>query len=56
MDLTETLKSKSRGVHETKKKLLELGDDATVMQIGDGKDIISLLSAYIPPRCQIRSF
>ena len=56
MDLTETLKSKSRGVHEMKKKLLELGDDATVMQIGDGKDIISLLSAYIPPRCQIRSF
>ncbi|KAI9442924.1 cytochrome P450 [Lactarius indigo] len=43
MDLAETLNSKSRGIHETKKRLLELGDDATVKQVGDGKDILSLL-------------
>ncbi len=55
MDLTETLNSKSRGIHETKKRLLELGDDATVRQVGDGKDIISLLSAYDTPSFQIRN-
>jgi len=54
MDIAETLDSKSKGIHETKKKLLELGDDATVRQVGDGKDIISLLSAYNTPRFQIR--
>jgi len=43
MDLAETLNSKSRDIHEAKKRLLELGDDATVRQVGDGKDLISLL-------------
>jgi hypothetical protein len=52
MDLAETLNSKSRGLHETKKRLLELGDDATVRQVGDGKDIISILSAYNTVRFQ----
>jgi hypothetical protein len=55
MDIVETLNSKSRGIHETKKRLMELGDDATVWQVGDGKDIISLLSAYHTPRFQIRN-
>jgi hypothetical protein len=56
MAIAETLNSKSRGIHETKKRLLELGDDATVRQVGDGKDIISLLSAYYnTPRFQIRN-
>ncbi len=54
MDITETINSKSRGILETKKRLLELGDDATVRQVGDGKDIISLLSAYNTSRIQIR--
>ncbi|KAH9046662.1 cytochrome P450 [Lactarius hengduanensis] len=39
----KTLDSKSRSIYEAKKRLLELGDDATVKQVGDGKDIISLL-------------
>jgi cytochrome P450 len=43
MDVTETLNSRSRDILETKKRLLESGDDATVRQVGDGKDIISLL-------------
>ncbi len=45
MDLVETLHVNARGIYETKKRSLELGDDATVKQIGDGKDIISLLCA-----------
>ena len=55
MDLAETLNSKSRGIHETKKRLLELDDDTTVRQIGDRKDIISLLSAYHAPHFDIRN-
>ncbi|KAH9165235.1 cytochrome P450 [Lactarius sanguifluus] len=43
MDIVETVNSKSRGIHKAKKRLLESGDDATVKQVGDGKDIISLL-------------
>ncbi|KAH8986065.1 cytochrome P450 [Lactarius hatsudake] len=43
MDLAETLNSKSRDIYEAKKRLLELGDDTTAKQVGDGNDIISLL-------------
>ena len=46
MDIAETVNSKFRGIYEEKKRLLELDDDATMRQVGDGKDIISLLSAY----------
>jgi hypothetical protein len=46
MDIAETLNIEAKHVYETKKKLLELGDDATVKQIGDGKDILSILSTY----------
>ncbi|KAH8986066.1 cytochrome P450 [Lactarius hatsudake] len=42
MDLAETLNSKSRDIYEAKKRLLELGDDASAKQVGDGNDIISL--------------
>jgi hypothetical protein len=45
IDLAEILNANARGIYETKKRLLELGDDATVKQIGDGKDIVSVLSA-----------
>ena len=55
MDLAETLHSKSRGIYETKKRLLELGDDVTVRQVGDGKDIIGILSAYNALRLYIRN-
>jgi hypothetical protein len=46
MDVAETMNAGARRVYETKKRLLESGDEATVKQVGDGKDIISLLSAY----------
>ena len=47
IDLAETLNVHARGIYETKKRLLGLGKDATVTQIGDGKDIISILCACI---------
>ena len=46
MDLSETMNAEARSIYKTKKRLLELGDDATVKQVGEGKDIISLLSTY----------
>ena len=46
MDLSETLNAQARHIYETKKKLLELDDDATVKQVEEGKDIIGLLSMY----------
>lgn len=45
IDLAEVLNTHARGIYETKKRLLEMGDDATVRQIENGKDIISVLSA-----------
>ena len=46
LDLAETLNAEARRVYETKKKLLESGDDETVKQVGEGKDILSILSTY----------
>lgn len=46
MDVTETMNAGARRIYQTKKRLLESGDDATVKQVGDGKDIIGLLSTY----------
>ncbi len=47
--LTGTMHANARDIYETKKRLLESGDSATVKQIGDGKDIISLLSTSVEP-------
>jgi len=44
IELTEVMNANTRKIYETKKRLLESGDGATVKQVGDGKDIISLLS------------
>ncbi|KAI9442317.1 cytochrome P450 [Lactarius indigo] len=43
MDLAEAMNAQARGVYETKKRLLESGDDATFNQVEEGKDLISLL-------------
>jgi len=45
MELVETISANARGIYEAKKRLLESGDSATVKQVGDGSDIISVLSA-----------
>ena len=47
MDITETLNAEAKRIYETKKKLLESSDDATVKQLEECKDIIGLLSAYV---------
>ncbi|KAH9979519.1 cytochrome P450 [Lactifluus volemus] len=43
--LADVMGASARKIYETKKRLLNLGDDsdATTKQVGDGKDIISLL-------------
>ena len=46
MDISETLNAGAKRIYESKKKLLELGDDATVKQLEESKDIIGLLSAH----------
>ena len=46
MDLSETMSVEAKRIYETKKKQLELGDDATIKQVGEGKDIIGLLGKY----------
>jgi hypothetical protein len=40
IDLAEILNASARGIYETKKRSLELGDEDTVKQIGDGKDLL----------------
>ena len=47
IELTDIMNANAREIYETKKRLLESGDSATVKQVGNGKDIISLLSASI---------
>lgn len=47
--LTGTMHANARDIYETKKRLLESGDSATVKQVGVGKDIISLLSTSTEP-------
>ena len=44
IEVTDIMNANARDIYETKKRLVELGDTATVKQVGDGKDIISLLS------------
>ncbi|KAI0262732.1 cytochrome P450 [Gloeopeniophorella convolvens] len=43
MDVAGMMTTNASKVYEAKKRLLEEGDDATVKQVGEGKDIISLL-------------
>ncbi|KAI9458417.1 cytochrome P450 [Lactarius psammicola] len=43
MDLSEILNAEARRIYETKRRLLELDDDATVKQVEEGKDILGLL-------------
>jgi len=47
IELMDTMNANAREIYKTKKRLLESGDSTTVKQVGDGKDIISLLSALI---------
>ncbi|KAH9979522.1 cytochrome P450 [Lactifluus volemus] len=41
--VSDIMQANARNIYETKKRLLYSGDDATIKQVGDGRDIISLL-------------
>jgi hypothetical protein len=45
--LAYCINASARNIYETKKRLLLSGDDVTVKRVGDGKDIINLLSALM---------
>jgi hypothetical protein len=51
--ITDAMSGHARDIYDTKKRLLESGDNATVKQVGDGKDIISILSAFMELRFAI---
>lgn len=42
--IIETLAGHAREVYNTKKAALEKGDEAVMHQVGEGKDILSILS------------
>jgi hypothetical protein len=46
IELADIMEVNARNIYEAKKGLLHLGDDAAIKQVGDGKDIISLLSGW----------
>ena len=45
IELTDITKANAREIYEAKKRLIESGNSTTVKQVGDYKDITSLLSA-----------
>ena len=46
MENARMMRSKAREIFEQKKRALELGDEAVKQQVGEGKDIMSVLCAY----------
>lgn len=44
--LTDVIYETSKMIFNEKKAALEKGDDAVVLQIGEGRDIMSVLSEY----------
>ena len=42
----DMMRAKAREILQQKRRALELGDDAVKMQVGEGKDIMSVLSQY----------
>ena len=52
-DIADIFHNTSVEILEGKKKALEEGDEAVTQQIGQGNDIISILSAYDLPRFRI---
>ncbi len=54
-EIVDTLDYQSRKVYNQKKVALEKGDAAVVQQIGEGKDIISILSKSVHTRWASRT-
>ena len=49
MNNAKMMRSKAREIFEQKKRALELGDEAVKQQVGEGKDIMSILRASRRP-------
>ena len=49
--ITDILWQKSTEVYQAKKLALEQGDEAVTRQLGEGKDIMSILRTFTMPRC-----
>ena len=49
MDISDTMIRRSQEIIDQKKQALKKGDEALVHQIGEGKDIMSILREYHPP-------
>jgi hypothetical protein len=43
-EISEAMERNSRHIYNTKKAALEKGDEAVIQQVGEGKDIMSILS------------
>ena len=45
--ISDTLYAQSKAIIDGKKAALESGDEALLQQVGEGKDIMSILCAYV---------
>lgn len=48
-DIVDTMSDKSTEIFLSKKRALQRGDESVLRQVGEGKDIMSILSALIEP-------
>ena len=46
LDIVNTMESQSKNVFYSKRRAFEMGDEAVKHQIGEGRDIMSILSKY----------
>ena len=47
-DIVDVMDEQSRNIYQGKKAALEKGEEAVVQQIGEGRDIMSILSKKSP--------
>jgi hypothetical protein len=50
-DIIDMMETMSLKIYREKRKALQEGDEAIAQQIGEGKDIISILSAFVCLLC-----
>lgn len=49
LDIVDAMDAQSSSILHSKKKALEKGDEEVVHQIGEGKDVMSILSTSLDP-------
>ena len=47
LHIVDTMDSESRKIYNAKKSALEAGDDTILHQVGEGKDIMSILCTFV---------